>query len=221
MRLLQDILSQDPASPRVTIYEEDAGNRLDFSAQTLDNWAAKVANMLREELDLAPGDPVSVDLPVSWQAIAITLGCVAADLDIRFDHSAAVLLSDAKPEDYDGEVVLVSSDPFGRGVEEIGNTLPEGCIDFGPTVRFFGDYFPEDGPSLEAWAPPLEPKRHLSTGWDSLAQLRSLLGYVSAGGSVVIVRNAASQERIAAIADAERAVWDTPVSVEKLETAPE
>ena len=83
MRLLQHILSQDPATPRVTIYEEDAGNRLDFSAQTLDNWAAKVANMLREELDLEPGDPVSVDLPISWQAIAITLGCVAADLDIR------------------------------------------------------------------------------------------------------------------------------------------
>ncbi|AZA10855.1 TIGR03089 family protein [Corynebacterium gerontici] len=205
MRLLQDLLRQDPATPRVTIYEEDAGNRLDFSAQTLDNWAAKVANMLREELELEPGDPVSVDLPVSWQSIAISLGCVAAELDLRFDHSAEVLFCDSKPENYDGEVVLVSSDPFGRGISELGKALPDDCIDFGPTVRFFGDHFPEEGPSLAAWAPPREARRHLSTGWNSLDQMRELLGHLSAGGSLVIVRGPASPERIAEIARAERA----------------
>ena len=48
MELLQHILSTDPAAPRLTVYTETTGARMDFSAQTLDNWAAKVANLLEE-----------------------------------------------------------------------------------------------------------------------------------------------------------------------------
>ena len=45
-----------PTEPRVTVYNEALGSRVEFSALTLTNWAAKVANMLREECDLTPGD---------------------------------------------------------------------------------------------------------------------------------------------------------------------
>ena len=72
MSMLAPLLHNDPASPRLTVYDDARGVRMDFSAQTLDNWASKVANMLDEEFDA--GDEVAIDLPVSWQAAVIAIG---------------------------------------------------------------------------------------------------------------------------------------------------
>ena len=60
--MLAPLLHNDPASPRLTVYDDARGVRMDFSAQTLDNWASKVANMLDEEFDLAPDADILVDL---------------------------------------------------------------------------------------------------------------------------------------------------------------
>ena len=76
MSMLAPLLQTDPSSPRLTVYDDSRGVRMDFSAQTLDNWASKVANMLDEEFDLAPGGRVAIDLPVSWQAAVIAIGAV-------------------------------------------------------------------------------------------------------------------------------------------------
>ncbi|MDK4252598.1 TIGR03089 family protein, partial [Corynebacterium propinquum] len=65
MDMLSHLLADDPASPRLTVYNEADGTRMDFSAQTTENWASKVANFLREELDLDDGSAILVDLPVS------------------------------------------------------------------------------------------------------------------------------------------------------------
>ena len=48
MSLLQPLLASDPASPRLTVYDEDRGTRMEFSAQTLDILASKVVNILEE-----------------------------------------------------------------------------------------------------------------------------------------------------------------------------
>ena len=45
MELLAHLLHADAASPRLTVYNETTGARMDFSGQTLDNWVAKIANM--------------------------------------------------------------------------------------------------------------------------------------------------------------------------------
>ena len=66
MDLLAKILASDPTTPRLTVYDENTGARLDFSGITLDNWAAKVANMLIEELDLTEDSLISIDLPPGW-----------------------------------------------------------------------------------------------------------------------------------------------------------
>ena len=63
--MLAPLLAADPASPRFTIYDDARGLRMDFSAQTLDNWASKVANMLDEEFDLPLDASIVIDLPVS------------------------------------------------------------------------------------------------------------------------------------------------------------
>ena len=83
--MLAPLLQTDPSSPRLTVYDDSRGVRMDFSAQTLDNWASKVANMLDEEFDLAPGGQVAIDLPVSWQAAVIAIGAVNSSRTPRID----------------------------------------------------------------------------------------------------------------------------------------
>ena len=75
MSMLTPLLRTDPASPRLTVYDEARGTRMEFSAQTLDNWANKVANMLDEEFELPPSaGAICIDLPASWQSAVIALG---------------------------------------------------------------------------------------------------------------------------------------------------
>ncbi|WP_034650217.1 TIGR03089 family protein [Corynebacterium vitaeruminis] len=221
MNLLKSVLSADPAAPRLTIYDETAGFRLDFSAQTLDNWAAKVANMLREELDLEEGATVSCALPVSWQAATIVLGAYAAGVDVSFDPSAGEVLfishdaagdgdlvAYARSLGATGDVVAVTSDPMGRGVAETGGELGAGVIDFAPTVRFYGDQFFEPGPELADVVPAGATSpgaRVLSCGWDSLEGLiAAVLDPIARGGSAVVVRGLAGPERVDKIAEAEK-----------------
>ncbi|AKA96106.1 Hypothetical protein CUL131002_0558c [Corynebacterium ulcerans] len=220
MELLRTILSSDPATPRLTVYNESAGARLDFSAQTLDNWAAKVANMLREELDLEQGSLISLDLPASWQCVAIVLGAMAAGIDVEFcpieQAQGAVAFIDSERIDasptFSGDVVLVTQDPFGRGVVECGGIVPDGMIDFGPTVRFYGDQFFEPGTRIEesvdkqALAAIAPGARALSTGWTTLTEMeRTVLAPLAAVGSAVVVTGVASDQRLDAIGRAEKA----------------
>ncbi|PLW00074.1 hypothetical protein AY498_10215 [Corynebacterium ulcerans] len=220
MELLRTILSSDPATPRLTVYNESTGARLDFSAQTLDNWAAKVANMLREELDLEQGSLISLDLPASWQCVAIVLGAMAAGIDVEFcpieQAQGAVVFMDSERIDasptFSGDVVLVTQDPFGRGVVECGGIVPDGMIDFGPTVRFYGDQFFEPGTRIEesvdkqALAAITPGARALSTGWTTLTEMeRTVLAPLAAVGSAVVVTGVASDQRLDAIGRAEKA----------------
>lgn len=212
MELLAHLLSADPAAPRLTVYNETTGARLDFSAQTLDNWAAKVGNMLLEELDLEPGSSIVVDLPVSWQAVAIVLGALAADIRWVFASEGAAEVVFTSPsafgrwEDSGADIVLVTDDPFGRGVVETGGTLPTGAIDFGPSVRFYGDQFYGPAPALfDVIATSRAPERVLSTGWTTAEGLiRTVLEPLSAGGSAVVVSGLVDSGRLDAIATAEK-----------------
>ena len=89
MNLLSHLLEADAAKPRLTVYDEATDSRLDFSAVTLDNWAAKVGNMLIEEFDLDEDSRIAIDLPVSWQAVTIALGRL---LHTSISHSAPLTI---------------------------------------------------------------------------------------------------------------------------------
>lgn len=210
MELLAHLLRTDPSSPRLTVYNENTGARLDFSALTLDNWAAKVGNMLLEELDLDADSRIVLDLPVSWQSVAIVLGALAAEIDWGFDGDGDVVFT--SPAGWDQwsasgmDVVLVTDDPFGRGVVESGLELPAGAIDFGPTVRFYGDDFYGPAPALiDVVVASGRAERVLSTGWTSGEGLvRSVLEPLSAGGSAVVVAGMVDAGRLEEIATAEK-----------------
>lgn len=223
MSLLAPILSTDPASPRLTVYDETAGTRMEFSGVTLDNWANKISNMLVEEFEL--DDPTAapriiVDLPVSWQAAVLPIGIYNAGLtftvgaergtDISEQQSTLHLVFttvdrvDTWPKSTD--VVAVSDDPFGRGVTETGGTLPPGIVDFGPTVRFYGDQYFGVSPDLAQWrTADSDAERVLVPAWSSRTEFdESVMAPLAAGGSVVVVAGMASAERIAQIAEAEK-----------------
>ncbi|MEZ2121515.1 MULTISPECIES: TIGR03089 family protein [unclassified Corynebacterium] len=214
MDLLRDLLAADPGVPRLTVYNETTGARLDFSAQTLDNWAAKVGNMLYEEFDLQPGSRIAVDLPAGWQAVAVVLGALASGIGYTIgpDPSAEVLFTSPDRADgtFTGDVAVVTDDPFGRGVEECGGTVPDGIVDFGPVVRFYGDQFPYPTKTLNALVDSAVPRpptgaRTLITGWsDDKGFTSGVLAPLAAGGSVVVVSGPVDSIRLDAIATAER-----------------
>jgi uncharacterized protein (TIGR03089 family) len=157
--VLGPLLATDPARPVITYYDDATGERVELSASTLANWAAKTANLLREECDLEPGGRVGVLLPAHWQTLAVLLGAwwcgaeataVTADpagppgLDVvccDADRLDTALAADA------GVVCALSLDAFGGGIPG----LPAGVVDYASEMRPHGDSFaaePGAGPAL-------------------------------------------------------------------------
>lgn len=213
--LLDPLLAADPVGPRITFYDNATGERIELSAVTLANWAAKTANLLRDEYGAGPGSTVAVLLPAHWQTAAVLLGAwwIGATVDVSGQSPAAVALCDAnRLEEADdlvadamGEVAVLSLDPFGKPVPD----LPVGVNDYATTVRVHGDQIvpePDPGPALpgltaaEALAAAhrvagergLRPgERVLSTAsWDTAeAVIADLLAVWAVGGSLVQVAN--------------------------------
>lgn len=132
--------------PRLTYYDDRSGERTELSTVTLANWAAKTANLMRDEFGLLPGFRVSVALPVHWQTAVILLGTWwaggevvrigegdASDdpVDVAFTTAQATAGADAD------EVIAVPLDPFALALPN----LPIGIGDFGGSVRLQGDRF--------------------------------------------------------------------------------
>ncbi|PYI68408.1 TIGR03089 family protein [Arthrobacter livingstonensis] len=67
-QLLQTLRTLNPTAPRLTWYGPDS-ERVELSGRVLDNWVAKTANFLVDELDAAPGTVVAVDVPVHWRSL--------------------------------------------------------------------------------------------------------------------------------------------------------
>lgn len=210
MSMLAPLLTTDPASPRLTVYDETTGARMEFSGVTLDNWANKIANMLVDEFDATPDTTIRIDLPVSWQAAVIGIGTFAARLTPLYDEGPGDLVF-TTVERFDDwpdadDVVVVSDDPFGRGVEEAGGELPLGAVDFGPTVRFYGDQYYGESAQLSDFATDaIGAERWLVSGWSSTSDFQSqVLAPLAAGGSVVVVAGMVSADRLDEIAITEK-----------------
>jgi uncharacterized protein (TIGR03089 family) len=145
------------ARPLLTYYDDATGERIELSGVTTANWAAKAANLLRDECDVEPGTPVAVLLPAHWQTAAVLLAAWWCGGEVVTDPAAAewVLcdadhLGPALAAAPGGGVVALSLDAFGRGLP----ALPAGVLDFATEVRSHGDDFvpwapvPDDAPAL-------------------------------------------------------------------------
>lgn len=150
-------ISTDRMGPRITYYDDATGERIELSTVTLTNWAAKTANLLRDELGAGPGTRVAVLLPAHWQTAAVLLGvwwigaeAVLADPPGLADIALCTMdrLNDADEAVSGGEVAVLSLDPFGKPAQG----LPIGATDYATAVRVHGDQVvPErfPGPALD------------------------------------------------------------------------
>ncbi|MED5812372.1 TIGR03089 family protein [Mycolicibacterium sp. 050232] len=221
--VLDPLMAADPAGPRITYYDDATGERIELSTVTMANWAAKTANLLRDEMGAGPGTRVAVLLPAHWQTAAVLFGIWWIGSEVVLgggsDNSAdmALCTRDRLDEADDavsgGEVAVLSLDPFGKPAAD----LPIGVTDYATAVRVHGDQIvPErvPGPALagQSVSEVLEAARSaaatqgvtaedrvLSTaGWATPDELiANLLAVFVAGASLVQVANpdAGAQDR--------------------------
>lgn len=208
--LLDPLLRDNPAGPRITYYDDATGERVELSTATLANWAAKTANLLRDELGAGPGTRVGVLLPAHWQTAAVLLGIwwIGAEAVLDSSDDVTFCTRDRLDEAGMGEVAVLSLDAFGKGYDD----LPVGVTDYATAVRVHGDQvLPErnPGPALEgrSVADVLDEARSelsgtdrvwSSLGWSTAPELiANLVAVFAAGASLVQVAHpdAALQER--------------------------
>lgn len=211
--VLDPLLRSNPAGPRITYYDDATGERIELSTSTLHNWAAKTANLLRDELGAGPGSRVAILLPAHWQTAGVLFGVwyIGAEVVLgQGDCDIACCTAD-RLEEADaavgpgGEVVALSLDPFGKPIPD----LPFGVTDYATSVRVHGDQIiaaRQPGPALAGRSAAevlsaaetsgaarglTATDRVLSTaGWDTPdAMIDHLLAVFAAGASLVQVAN--------------------------------
>jgi uncharacterized protein (TIGR03089 family) len=225
-------VARDPARPFLTHYDDATGERVELSFTTTDNWVAKTANLLVDELCAEPGERVGLWLPTHWQTVVWYLACWATGTVPALGADPADCAhAVADPEhaeatvDCPGTRLLVPLRPLGGRAA----TVPTGMLDYAAEVPTHGDRFA--GPPVLATAPALEragvtldgaalvaaaradatehglsgASRVLFTGdLGSAAGLAAgLLGPLAAGASVVLCRNV-DRTRLPDRAQAER-----------------
>ncbi len=206
------MLNRDPVGPRITYYDDATGERIELSTVTLANWAAKTANMLRDELGAGAHSRVAVLLPAHWQTAAVLLGVwyIGAEVVLGPGEADVALCTADRIDDADaavgpGEIAVLSLDPFGKPVAD----LPVGMTDYATSVRVHGDQIvPErnPGPALAGRSVSeirtaaadsaaaqgfTADDRVMSTAtWDTADELtENLLAVLAAGASLVQVAN--------------------------------
>ncbi len=207
--ILDPMLRADPVGPRITYYDDATGERIELSAVTLANWAAKTGNLLRDELGAGPSSRVAVLLPAHWQTAAVLFGVwwIGAEVVLGVADAEIALCTADRVDEADatgaGEVAVLSLDAFGRPVPD----LPIGVTDYATAVRVHGDQIagePRPGPafdgrSVEAVLDACQKAattqgltggdRVLSTAsWNTADDvINGLLGVLSVDGSLVYV----------------------------------
>jgi uncharacterized protein (TIGR03089 family) len=128
--LLRAMVLTDPTRPRLTWYGP-AGERIELSGKVLDNWVAKSANLLVEEVDAGPDRRIAIDLPTGWRAAVWLLA--------TWSTGACAVLPDDEEEagDLDAWVSDRPGSPSAAAAADAGAlliavALPALAVSFGP-----------------------------------------------------------------------------------------
>jgi uncharacterized protein (TIGR03089 family) len=151
----------DPARPFVTFYDDATGERAELSRISFDNWVAKTANLIQDDLAAAPGEIISILLPAHWQALVWLAACwetrlvAAPGLDpAKADHAVVDPDHLAAAGRSPGERIALPLLPLGGRFGEYGmDPLPPGLLDYAAEVPGHGDRFT----SLSGPARPDDP----------------------------------------------------------------
>lgn len=193
--LLRALMASDPGRPRITWYGTD-GERVELSARVLDNWVAKTANLLAEELDAGPGSSVRLDLPMHWRTAvwALAAWSVGARLVSGADADVVVTTDAAGRPPGGGRIVAVALPALAQSVPGLAPDV----LDYNAEVSGYGDeLLVADGPApLPAPARLTDGVRLLLTGPDWTPET-DLVAPLLADGSVVLCHPRVAADRVA------------------------
>jgi uncharacterized protein (TIGR03089 family) len=137
--------------PFLTWYDDHRDERIELSYRTFDNWVAKTANLLVDELGAGPGDRVGAALVDHWQTPVVLAACWRAGMgvvaidpaspDQPTNSIAAAFVReeflDATAAALEGTaVVALTADLAGRGSHDLGRALS-----YARVVPSMGDVF--------------------------------------------------------------------------------
>lgn len=159
--VLTRMRSVSTSSPRLVWHGADG--RIELSGRVFDNWVAKSANLLVDELDATASTRISLDLPPHWKTLALAFACWQVGAVVVLDAGEAPGDGPATGGDTDdADIVLTSRersplDPprllacvaLGSLALRWDGPLPRGAVDYAAEVRSHGDVFFGD---------PLSPK---------------------------------------------------------------
>lgn len=141
--------------PLVTFYDDATGERAELSVLTYANWVAKTAGLLQDDLGLARGGMVLVDLPTHWLGPVVlgaawSLGLTVTDDPDEADQADLVVCGPATVVEHSASgrpVLALSLLPMGA---RFATPLPTGVVDYGLVVWGQPDSFlpyeqPEQG----------------------------------------------------------------------------
>ncbi|WP_035848553.1 TIGR03089 family protein [Kitasatospora azatica] len=156
--LLRAALGEDPARPLVTFYDDRTGERVELSVKTFDNWVAKTANLLQDELNAGPEDRAALLLPAHWQSAVWLLACWSVGVTaVPGGDPAEAALVVSGPDGLEaaqacsGERVALALRPLGGRFPQ----RPDGFLDYAAEVPGQGDRFAPYSPVV-ADSPALE-----------------------------------------------------------------
>ncbi|MGE7432536.1 TIGR03089 family protein [Kitasatospora sp. NPDC001175] len=148
----------DPSRPLVTFYDDATGERVELSAKTFDNWVAKTANLLQDELNAQPGDRAALLLPAHWQSAVWLLACWSVGVTaVPGGDPATADLVISGPDGLEaaqtceGERVALALRPLGGRFPQ----RPDGFLDYAAEVPGQGDRFAPYSP-VDPESPALE-----------------------------------------------------------------
>lgn len=160
--LLLALRTVEPTSPRLTWYGKDS-ERVEFSGRVLENWVAKTANYLVDELDGEPCTVVALDLPLHWRSMVWLLATWAVGATAVTTGAANTIPATAQVPH-----IVATSDPAAAQLQLAGQSpaplvvavalpalamrwageLPPRTLDYSGDVRAHADvFFPDQQPS--------------------------------------------------------------------------
>jgi uncharacterized protein (TIGR03089 family) len=110
--LLRTALTDDPARPFLTFYDDATGERVELSVATFGNWVAKTAGLLQDVVGVLPGQRLGIALPVHWQAAVYLQACWATGAVAQVgepDRADVVVTTPDRAAEADGRPVIALS----------------------------------------------------------------------------------------------------------------
>lgn len=96
--LLQGLRRHNPSSPRL-IWYGTGGERVELSGKVLDNWVAKTANLLVDDLDATGDSNVLLAMPPHWRSLCWVLASWQVGATVTLQPLG---FGGSKPDDDDG-----------------------------------------------------------------------------------------------------------------------